>query len=242
MVLYQPPAPPRNQPVSPYQQALLQPSQPITPYQQAVQPPRPAGRGGAAQSASSTATPTARQPVQERGRQPDRGRGLLGRSASHPGRGCGLTAGAPATNTQGDAQPQPGRRTRTRHFNPMILAGNFRSSGWQKDLEHVLKVYYRYNLQAPYDELEWIRVRELFFDRFVAKKAEALRIKEESLLDYMPFIAGEFHVVTGICLHKLLDFTRWIKRGSYYHRLLVHRGQIEEIPHLIGADPPSGLY
>ena len=73
----------------------------------------------------------------------------------------------------------------------------------------------------------------------MAKKAEALRIKEESLLDYMPFIAGEFHTATSIRLHELQDFTRWIKRGSYYHWLLVHQGQIEEIPHLIGADPPK---
>ena len=225
--------------MAPYQQALLQPSQPITLYQQAVQPPRPVGRGGAAQSASGAAAPTARQPVQEHGRQPTRGRGLLGRSASRPGRGRGLTAGAPATNTQGDAQPQPGCRTRTRCYDPAILASNYRSSGWQKDLEHVLKVYYHYNLQAPYDELEWIRVREFFFDRFVAKKAEALRIKEESPLDYMPFIAGEFYAATGIHLHELQDFTRWIKKGSYYHGLLVNRGQIEEIPHLIGEDLPK---
>ena len=150
-----------------------------------------------------------------------------------------MTAGAPATNTQGDAQPQPGRRTRTSRYDPAILAGNYRSSGWQKDLEHMLKVYYCYNLQAPFDELEWIRVRELFFDRFVAKKAEALRIKEESPLDYMPFIAGEFYAVTGICLHELQDFTRWIKKNSYYHGLLAHRGQIEEIPHLIGEGFPK---
>ena len=103
----------------------------------------------------------------------------------------------------------------------------------------MLKVYYRYNLRAPYNELEWIRVRELFFDRFMAKKAEALRIKEESPLDYMPFIAGEFHVVTGMHLHELQDFTRWIKKGSYYHWLLVYQGQIEEIPHLIGEDLPK---
>ena len=225
--------------MAPYQQALLQPSQPITPYQQVVQSPRPAGRGGATQSASSAAAPTAGQPTQERGRQPTRGRGLLGRSASRPRRGHGLTAGTPATNTQGDAQPQSGRRPRAKRYDPVILAGNFRSSGWRKDLEHVLKVYYRYNLQAPYDELEWIRVRELFFDRFVAKKAEALRIKEESPLDYMPFIAGEFHAATGIRLHELQDFTRWIKKGSYYHGLLVSRGQIEEIPHLIGEDLPK---
>ena len=206
-----------------------------------MRPPRPVGRGGATQSASSAAIPTAGQPVQERGRQPTRGRGLLGRgrSASRLRRGCGLTAGAPTTNTQGDAQPRPGRRTRTSCYNPAILAGNYRSSGWRKDLEHVLKVYYRYNLQAPFDELKWIRVRELFFDRFVAKKAEALRIKEKSPLDYMPFIAGEFYMATGIRLHELQDFTRWIKKNSYYHGLLAHRGQIEEIPHLIGEGFPK---
>ena len=92
----------------------------------------------------------------------------------------------------------------------------------RKDLEHVLKVYYRYNLQAPFMELEWVWVRELFFDRFMAKKAEALRIKEESPLDYMPFIVGEFYGATRIRLHELQDFTGWIKRGSCYQGLLVH--------------------
>ena len=76
-----------SQPVAPYQQALLRPSHPATPYQQALQPPRPAGRGGVVQPPSSAAAPMARQPVQERGRQPTRGRGLRGRSASCPGRG-----------------------------------------------------------------------------------------------------------------------------------------------------------
>ena len=121
----------------------------------------------------------------------------------------------------------------------MIIAGNFHSSGWQKDLEHILKVYYRYSLCIPFEEAEWVRVRELFFDRFMAKKAEALRIKEESPLDYMPFIEGEFHAVTGMRLHELPNFTRWIKKGSYFHELLVSRGQLEQIPHLIGEDLPK---
>ena len=55
----------------------------------------------------------------------------------------------------------------------------------------------------------------------------------------MPFIAREFHAVTGMHLHELPDFTWWIKKGSYYHGLLVYRGQIEEIPHLIGEDLPK---
>ena len=212
-----------SQPTAPYQQVLQRPSQPTTPYQQAMQPLRsPAGRGGEAQLPSSSAASTARQPTQERGRQPTRGRGLRGRSASRPGRGQGSAADAATTTTPGATPPQPGHRTRTRCFDPAQLATKYRSSGWRKDLEHVLKVYYRYNLQAPFDELEWVRVRELFFDRFVVKKAKALRIKEESPLDYMPFIVGEFYGATGIRLYELQDFTGWIKRGSYYHRLLVH--------------------
>ena len=74
---------------------------------------RPAGRGGVAQSPSSATAPTAGQPVQEHGRQQTRGRGLRGRSASHPRHGCGSTASVPTTNTQGalrlsqDAAPGP---------------------------------------------------------------------------------------------------------------------------------------
>ena len=59
-------------------------------------------------------------------------------------------------------------------------------------------------------EPEWVRVRELYFDCFVAKKAEALRLKKESPLDYMPFITEEFYRATGIRLHELPEFTQWI--------------------------------
>ena len=120
-----------------------------------------------------------------------------------------------------------------------MLAAKYHSSGWQKDLEHVLKVYYRYNLQAPFMESEWVWVRELFFDHFMAKKAEVLRLKEESPLDYMPFIAEEFYWATGMCLQELPEFTQWIKKWSYFHGLLVHRGQVEECPHLIGEELPK---
>ena len=102
----------------------------------------------------------------------------------------------------------------------------------------MLKVYYKHTVQAPFRESEWARVRELFFDHFIPKKAEALVIKEESPLDYMPFIAEEFHRATGLYLLDLPEFTLWIKRGSYFHGLLVKRGQVQECPHLIGAPLP----
>ena len=146
-----------------------------------MQPPRrPARRGGVAQPPSSSAAPAAGQPAQEHRRQPTRGHSLRGRSASCPGHGQRSAVNAPSTTTPGATPPQPGHCPRTRCFNLALLAAKYHSSGWRKDLEHVLKVYYRYNLQTPFMESEWVRVRELFFDRFVAKKAEALRLKEES--------------------------------------------------------------
>ena len=80
----------------------------------------------------------------------------------------------------------------------------------------MLKVYYKHSMQAPFRESEWARVKELFFDCFVPKKAEALVIKKESPLEYMPFIAEEFHRATGLRSHDLPEFTLWIKRGSYF--------------------------
>ena len=150
-----------------------------------------------------------------------------------------MNVGAPPSSAQGSAQPQSGHHPRTSHTDPAVIAGNFHSSSWRKDLEHILKVYYKYSIRVPFEEAEWVRVRELFFDRFVTKKGEALRIKEEFPLDYMPFIAGEFLAVTGMRLHELTNFTQWVKKGSYYHGLLVARGQLEQIPHLIGEDLPK---
>ena len=103
----------------------------------------------------------------------------------------------------------------------------------------MLKVYYKHNLQGPFRDAEWVRVRELFFDHFIPKKDEALIIKEESPLEYMPLIAKEFYWATGLCLHELPEFTLWIKRGSYFHGLLVAQNQLQECPHLIGAPLPK---
>ena len=103
----------------------------------------------------------------------------------------------------------------------------------------MLKVYYRHNIQTPYREAEWVRVRECFFDHLTPRKAEVVTIKEEAPLDYMPYIAEEFERATGLRLNSLLEFTLWIKRGSYFHGLLVERGQVQQCPHLIGAPLPK---
>ena len=115
------------------------------------------------------------------------------------------------------------------------MAAKYRASGWRRDLEHVLKVYYRHTIQIPYREAEWVRARECFFDHLTPRKAEAVAIKEENPLDYMAYMAKEFEKATGLCLNGLPEFTLWIKRGSYIHGLLVETGQC---PCLIGAPLP----
>ena len=149
-----------------------------------------------------------------------------------------MTTNAPSTTTQGDTQSQPGHCSQPRCPNPAEMAAKYHSSGWRRDLEHVLKVYYKHTVQTPFRESEWVRARELFFDRLTPKKAEALVITEESPLDYMPYITEEFHRATGLHLNDLPEFTLWIKRGSYFHRLLIERGQVQECPHLVGAPLP----
>ena len=118
------------------------------------------------------------------------------------------------------------------------MAAKYRASGWRRDLEHVLKVYYRHTIKTPYWEAEWVWVRECFFDHLTPRKAEVVAIKEEATLDYMAYIAEEFERATGLHLNGLPEFTLWIKQGSYFHRLLVERGQVQQCPHLIGAPLP----
>ena len=51
----------------------------------------------------------------------------------------------------------------------------------------------------------------------------------------MPIIEEQFWRATGLRLHRLQNFTLWIKQGSYYHGLLIQQGQLQRCPHLIGA-------
>ena len=187
---YQQAAQLQSQPATPYEQAVQPLSQPATPYQQAVQPPRrPTARGLLARPTSDRAAPAADRTILKCGRQQARGWTDRGRSVSRPGRGQGMTTHAPLTTTQGDAQSQPGCHSWPGHPKPAQMAAKFRSSGWRRDLEHVLKVYYKHTVQTPFRESEWARARERFFDHLTPKKAEAVAIKEESPLDYMPYIS-----------------------------------------------------
>ena len=119
----------------------------------------------------------------------------------------------------------------------MRLVANFCSSGWRKDLKHILKVYYQYNVDY-FTEADWSRVKERFFDLFLQHKKEALEVKEACPLDFMAYIQDLFYQATGLHLDGLRSFTWWIKRGSYYHGIVAQQDRLQECPHLVGAPLP----
>ena len=176
-------------------------SKAATLYQQAVQPlGKSTGRVVTVESPSDRAAPVAGQTTQDHRRQQTRGRGDRGRLASLPGGAQGATSNVPSTTTSEATLPQQGGRAKASRLDPALLVAKFCSGGWKKDLEHVLKVYYKHNIQASYREAEWVRVRDRFFEHFLPHKEEALAIKERSPLDFMPLIEEQFWRAMGLCL------------------------------------------
>ena len=116
-------------------------------------------------------------------------------------------------------QPQWRGRPRSALHDPTWLAANFHGNGWRKDLEHILRVYYRYSVDS-FRESEWLRVKEQFFDHFIQFKKEALELKEAHPMDFMAYIQDLFYQATGLHLDGLGSFTGWIKKGSYYYGIV----------------------
>ena len=180
------PVPPTSTPCTPQMVLPLQqpcPEHPAMPYQQAVQlPKKPLGRGVISDTPADKTTPVGGADPQEHGRSSARGRGGSGQSVSHP-RGIPEKASVQPPRQEGDlpsrltpsvppppapqrTQPQWGGWPRSTLRDPVWLAANFHSSGWRKDLEHILWVYYKFSV-ASFREAAWARVKERFFDHFL---------------------------------------------------------------------------
>ena len=205
----------------------LPPGQLATPYQQAVQlPKKPTGWGVASDAPTDKTTPVGGACAQDHGRSNTRGWGGHGQSISHP-RGMLEKASVQLPVQEGDlpsglmpsvspppapegTQPQWGGQPRSALHDPAQLVAKFRSSGWRKDLEHILWVYYKFNV-ASFKEAEWVRVKEQFFDHFLQYKDKALALKEARPMDFMAYIQDHFHQATGLHLDGLGSFTGWIK-------------------------------
>ena len=230
------------------------PGRPATLYQQAVQPPKkPAGRGVTSDPPTDKTAPVGSTSSQDHGRSNTRGQGGGSQSVSCP-RGMQekasvqlpcqegnlpsrLMPGVPPPPAPEGTQPWQGGWPRSTLRDPMQLVAKFCSSGWRKDLEHILWVYYKFNV-ASFKEAEWVRVKEQFFDHFLQYKDEALALKEAHPMDFMAYIQDLFYQATGLHLDGLGSFTGWIKWGSYYHGLVAQQGCLHECLHLMGVPLP----
>ena len=252
-----PPMMPCMPQMAPVQQPCL--AGPAMPYQQVVQlPKRPMGRGVIADTPTGKTAPMGGT-MQDHRRPAVIGQGHGSCSVSHQ-RDVPEMAGVQPQHQEGGlpsrlmpggrslprpppppvlerTEPQRRGRKRSTLRDPARLVANFHSSGWRKDLEHILKVYYKYSVDY-FTEGDWFWVKERFFDLFLQHKNEALEVKEARLLDFMAYIQDLFYQATGIHLDGNGSFTRWIKRGSYYHGIVAQQGCLKECPHLAGVPLP----
>ena len=212
------------------------------------------GRGVIFDTPTGKTTPVGGANTEDHGRPTTRGWGYDGQSVSHP-RGIPRKASVQLLCQEGDlpsgstpsvpppppaperTQPQRGGWSRSDLRDPTRLAAKFHSSSWRKDLEHILWVYYKFNV-ASFKEAEWSRVKERFFNHFLPHKEEALALKEDHPMDFMAYIQDLFYQATGLHLDGLGSFTGWIKQGSYYHGIVARQGCLHECLHLMGAPLP----
>ena len=230
-------------------------SRPATPYQQAVQPPvKPKGRGVTFDTSADKVAA-----VGGHGRQRTHNRDNKTWPAS-PGRGAhkkssvrttgkqmppqvsehpsGTTHDALRDPTLGSTSHQCSSSTRAPK-DPLRCVAQFWSQGWKKDLECIFRAYYEYNFTSL-KEARWNKIRDKVFDHLLPCQEEWRRIKENDALQYMPYMEEQFYAATGIRLEGLAGCTAWIKHGSYYHNMVVQRGQLDRCPHLAGIEPPRG--
>ena len=123
---------------------------------------------------------------------------------------------------------------------PLKNVASYKSAGWRKDLDHVLKAYYKHNY-ASFKEAEWTNLKDKFFKHLIQHQDGWKSIKENHPLQYMPYREKHFHAATGIKLKGLSDFMGWIKCSSYYHAVVARKGQLHKCPHLVGVELPRWL-
>ena len=146
----------------------------------------------------------------------------------HP---VGASRNIPPSSTSGTKKASPG--------DPLRNLTNYRSTGWRRDLNHILRGFYRYNYPSCKEE-EWDELKTKFFDYLGQCQEEWKTIKEEEPLQYMPYMERQFQTLTSIRLKGLSQFTGWIKPGSYYHGVVAKKGQLYLCLHLAGTAPPRG--
>ena len=79
-------------------------------------------------------------------------------------------------------------------------------------------------------------------DKVIAYMAERQKdwylMREESPLDYAPYVAETFHRVNQVRVPAMAKEHSWIVPGSVYHATLVAHHEVHQVEHLKDAPPP----
>ena len=151
---------------------LLSRSRLAAPYQQTVHPPaKTMGLGVTFDSSATKPAPTDSQDIDVHGRQATRGRDDGRRPASHPRGGqeessiqntnkpmpcqeggcpVGTPRNTPPSSASGAKKASPG--------DPLRNLANYRSAGWRKDLNHILRGFYLYTYPSRKEE-DWDKLK-----------------------------------------------------------------------------------
>ena len=116
-------------------------------------------------------------------------------------RPSGAPRNVPPASTPESTLPQRGGGVRASPKDPLKNATNYKSTGWRKDLEHVLKIYYRHNV-ASFKEAEWAKMKEKFFTHL-------LQHKEEGHQRGLPHTIHALYGGPFLCDHR--PHTQWVK-------------------------------
>ena len=92
------------------------------------------------------------------------------------------------------------RRASTKE--PLENVTHYRSARWRKDLSHILGSFFKHNYPSCM-EGEWESLRNKFLNFLGQCQEQWKAIKEESPLEYMPYIERQFLALTGVQLTGL---------------------------------------
>ena len=145
----------------------------------------------------------------------------------------GAPCNVPPASTQESTPTQHGSGVRASPRDPLRNVAKYRSAGWRKDLEHVLKVYYRHTI-ASFKEAEWAKMKGKFFTHFLSHKEELLDIKENRPIEYIPNIEDLFYTATGLRLNGLRNFfpspSRMMRGGAHQPNSSMNRWESNHGP------------
>ena len=112
-----------------------------------------------------------------------------------------------------------------------------KSEGWKKDANQM----YAYHLAQSDPNInaeEADRLITPVLEHMWHNRARWYWLKEDNLVAFSQLLNDLFEEIHNRCIPGMDTYVRWIKAGSWYHRSVIEREQLNYCPHLQHAPPP----